>query len=433
MIASSAGGRFGPRGEDDGSASQGFWHGYSVIRVPADGDPRKVIVEQRPILDWINLTAKSRVLRPRQRLDLEGIGREPPGLDTTIRINEIDSHAITHCYDLLLADPDKPWLPLEAEDASDEQLAAQGEGCPSREPTGTQAQVQASGDEDASEAGPCAPYVCLPAQIGTINHTTGDVRAGSGEQERTFGIAVLSVGEQSATWPISFEPRPSFSPPRVPPPPPPSPPAPPAPPANPPVGTVGNFNLPTPPALPSLPLGAELVPPAPPIPPPPPGAANVAPLNLFLSTPGINIAPQSTVIPPPAPPIQPAPPGGARKEARQRQAAAQKSGSEVSEGAEQTQGLGGDLANAPESSDQAMTRRQEAATRRDRVAPGQSFTPLTHRSQPSAWATGLQWGGGMTLMAMVMWFGWMTVRPTPRRREPELPAPAFSRAGRRRR
>ena len=397
VVASSAGGRFGPRGDDSGTASEGYWHGYSVVRIPADGDPTKVIVEQRPILDWINITAKSHVLRPRQRLDLEGIGREPYGIDSTIRINEIDSHAITHRYDLVLADPEKPWLPLKADDAEDEQLKAAGPG-------------------------ECAPYLCMSSSVGTINRTTGDVRAGGGEQERTFGIAVLSVGEQTATWPIAFEPRPSFSPPRVPPPPPPPPPVPPTPPPTPPVGTVGNLNLPTPPALPSLPLGAELVPPAPPIPPPPPGAASVAPLNLFLSVPGINIAPQSTVVPPPAPPIQPAPPGGARKEARQRQAAAQKSGSDSGEGASQAQEFGGDMADAP------PTPRGAEMTRRDNAFTARAGTP-----QQSAWARNLQWGGGMTLMALVLAFGWTTVRPTPRRREPELPAPAWNRAGERRR
>ena len=405
VIASSAGGKFGPRGDDSGSASQGYWHGYSLVRIPADGDPRKVIVEQRPILDWINITAKSHVLRPRQRLELEGIGREPLGIDSVVRTNEIDSHAITHRYDLFLADPDKPWLPLKAEDAEEEQLQAAGPG-------------------------DCGPYLCMPSSVGTIDRQTGNVRAGAGDQERTLGLAVLSVGDQTATWPISFEPRPSFSSPRVPPPPPPPPPAPPAPPANPPLGTVGNLSLPTPPALPSMPLGAELVPPAPPIPPPPPGAASAAPLNLFLAVPGINIAPQSTVIPPPAPPIQPAPPGGARKEARQRQAAAQKSGSEVAR--DESADGAGDLAQTPNETGTAMTRHESNMRRAERVAPGQSFTPLTHRSQPSAWATGLQWGGGMTLMALVLAFGWTTLRPGPRRRLPEVPAPAEARGYRRR-
>lgn len=79
-----------------------------------------------------------------------------------------------------------------------------------------------------------------------------------------------------------------------------------------------------------------------------------------------------------------------------------------------------------------MTRHESNMRRAERVAPGQSFTPLTHRSQPSAWATGLQWGGGMTLMALVLAFGWTTLRPGPRRRLPEVPAPAEARGYRRR-
>jgi hypothetical protein len=150
-------------------------------------------------------------------------------------------------------------------------------------------------------------------------------------------------------------------------------------------------------------------------------------LNLFLNGPGLNIAPQSTVVPPPAPPIQPAPPGGARKEARQKQAATQDSGAGTdSQGVSEAGEQGGDMANTPPGPEQSMTRR-------DRIAPGHSFTPLSHRGQPSAWARDLQWGGGLTLMALVLAFGWITVRPTPRRRQPELPAPAWVRGDWRRR
>jgi hypothetical protein len=71
-----------------------------------------------------------------------------------------------------------------------------------------------------------------------------------------------------------------------------------------------------------------------------------------------------------------------------------------------------------------MTRRDpNASTRRDRLAPTPSFTPLAHRNQPSAWARDLEWGAGMTLMALVLALGYTTVRPGPRRRQPELPAP----------
>jgi hypothetical protein len=104
-----------------------------------------------------------------------------------------------------------------------------------------------------------------------------------------------------------------------------------------------------------------------------------------------------------------------------------------SEGAEEIQGSGGDSANQPPGGDGSpMTRHDpNAATRRERIAPGHSITPLVHHSQPSAWVRSLEWGGGMTLMALVLAFGWLTVRPTPKRREPELPAPAYSRVRRR--
>jgi hypothetical protein len=73
-------------------------------------------------------------------------------------------------------------------------------------------------------------------------------------------------------------------------------------------------------------------------------------------------------------------------------------------------------------------------TRIDRIKPGQSFTPLARASnQPSAWTTGLEYGGGLTLMALVLAFGFQTLRPTPKRREPELPAPAWARSDRYRR
>jgi hypothetical protein len=55
-------------------------------------------------------------------------------------------------------------------------------------------------------------------------------------------------------------------------------------------------------------------------------------------------------------------------------------------------------------------------TRHDRVrADGGSFSMVQHE-QASAWVTGLQLGGGLTIMALVLAFGWMTVRPTPRGR-----------------
>jgi hypothetical protein len=125
-------------------------------------------------------------------------------------------------------------------------------------------------------------------------------------------------------------------------------------------------------------------------------------------------------VPPPAPPIQPAPPGGARKEARQRQAAAQKSGSDSGEEGvdpEDSQSRV-NLGNDP----------SQAATRHSPRNEPLAFTATSSHAQASAWARNLQWGGSLTLMALVLALGWMTVRPTPRRRQPELPAPAHARA-----
>ena len=57
VVAASAGGPFGPDGTEGGAAADGFWHGYSIVRMDKSGDPRKTIVEQRPIFDWISITA----------------------------------------------------------------------------------------------------------------------------------------------------------------------------------------------------------------------------------------------------------------------------------------------------------------------------------------------------------------------------------------
>jgi hypothetical protein len=118
--------------------------------------------------------------------------------------------------------------------------------------------------------------------------------------------------------------------------------------------------------------------------------------------------------------VNPAPPSGARREARQRQAAAQKSGADADEGSE-AQELGGDLANSPDAEigTQAATRHKH------------EFTALTDRDQPSAWARDALLGGGIGIAALVLALGLRTARPTPRRREPEVPAPAWARRTRR--
>jgi hypothetical protein len=139
---------------------------------------------------------------------------------------------------------------------------------------------------------------------------------------------------------------------------------------------------------------------------------------------GIN----ATVVPPSPPPVNPAPPSGsaARKEAKQRQAATAKS--EEGSAAEQTQQSGGDLADSRPSE---MTRHQSAMTRRvpGRLAP--SITAVAHREQPSAWSRDVLYASGLGLAALVLALGFTIVGPTPRRRSPVAPAPAWSRTHRR--
>jgi hypothetical protein len=121
----------------------------------------------------------------------------------------------------------------------------------------------------------------------------------------------------------------------------------------------------------------------------------------------------------PTPPVNPAPPGGARKEARQKQAATAKSEEGGSPDVQKV-----DTANGPVNPTGA------AMTRRDRErATATGFTGVTHAEQRSAWVTGLQWGGGIGLAAIVLALGFTTLRPTPRRRPgPEIaPAPAWAR------
>ncbi|MDX6663181.1 MAG: hypothetical protein QOG09_1283 [Solirubrobacterales bacterium] len=448
LIAASSGGKFGPAGnpggEASGSASNGYWHGYTVVHLDPSGDPAKTAVEQRPIFDWIGLGAKAHVVRPNQHLTLKGEGREAVGIDSALRYDAIDSPAITHCYDLVLADPEKPWLPLEARDASEKQLAAsQLGGCSQRflgsarndSGGGNATAANDSGDGGAvadGKSNPCDPYVCLDRNVATIDGQTGEVDAGDGNRPRAFAIALLSVADKAVVYPLVFEPRPSFSPEppsaiNSPPPPPPLPPG-----ATPP-GAVPPPNIPTPPVPPAPPLGAGLQATAPPAVPLPPN--NTTPtLNLFTSPTSISVAPSLSLFPPAPPVINVAPPTPARPRQEAKKAAVQSSGSENDSPSSETQQLGGDLAQGPASPDQSMTRHDpNSATRRDRIKPGGSFTPMLHHSPPSAWARDLQWGGGLTLMALVLAFGWITVRPTPRRRQPELPAPAYARNRYRRR
>jgi hypothetical protein len=390
VVASSAGGPFGPGGENEGSSGNGFWHGYTTVRLEPDGT---TVVEQRPILDWVGITAPDHVLGPRQSMVLHGYGREPVGTDTPIHYVTIDAPDITHRYDLFTADAERPWLP---------------------------------------KVGPDGSYVAVSPDVATVDRTTGEVKVGSGNHPRAYAVAVLSVGSKAASYPLVLEPRRSFrlaappAPARIlapgglppvqvlaagaaavpgnaPPPPPPPPP-----------GTAS----PATPAVPGLPPPASPAaapppaPPAPPPPPPPPGLGQGLPLAL--SAPLSPVSIQATVIPPTPPPIQPAPPSGgaARKEAKQRQAAAAKS-----EEAGQDQGaadqarLGGDRADGPEMPGHAMSRHRHP------------FTAVVHTDQPSAWVRGALYGGTTTLTALLLALAFTALRPRGRRRAATCKAP----------
>ncbi|MGH2957392.1 MAG: hypothetical protein ACRDL6_10405, partial [Solirubrobacterales bacterium] len=131
LVASGAGGTFGPVNNPvPGDASDGFWHGYSLLHLNLETGA--VRVEQRPIFDWLSIRrpegkAPIRALRANRRIELEGFGREAAAADVPLRYDEIDSHAITHRYDLLAADPSKPWLPA-TDESPPSGLSADGPG-----------------------------------------------------------------------------------------------------------------------------------------------------------------------------------------------------------------------------------------------------------------------------------------------------------------
>lgn len=418
VVASSAGGKLA---DDVTGRREGFWRGYSIVRMDPSGDPDLTIVEQRPVFDWIQLAGPDHVLKAGQKMRLIGEGREPMGVDQPARYVRIDSPSITHRYDLVLADPRRPYLPARDADGN---------------------------------------YVELPPGVGSIDRDTGMVTADKGDHDRIFAIAILSVGGKAATYPLVFEPKRSFKPkpPRVlptaplrpvqqqllrvappvqqPPPPivlgatpaklPPVPPAPP--PAAPPASL--SVELPAPPALPpigSAPAAPGVAPPAPPAPPAPAAAPPPAALSLTVSAPGINVASQGSVIPPPAPPIQPAPPGGARKEARQRQAATAKSESSSDAQSQGESGGGGDGGGG---GSQAFSRRP-AERHPEVVVERHEFTAVRHSaSEWSPWERGAVYGGGMTLAALLLSMTWTAAGPRARRKEPEAPAPAWARTRR---
>jgi hypothetical protein len=359
----------------------------------------------------VSISAIERTLQPGQHVILHGVGREPLSVNEPAQVDPINSPAITHRYDLVQADPTRPWLP----------------------------KTDASGN-----------YLPLDPSVATVNRQTGLVQTGSGTHPRVYAVAVLSVGSMAASYPMVFEPRHNFVQrrsilPQIPPivPPLPTPavhvaaalPQPPPPPSNPPPAPpeIGTLSLPQLPSLTPPPPIAALTPPAPPpppnAPPPPPNAPQPIPLALQakLTPEGIN----GTVVPPSPPPVNPAPPSGsaARKEAKQRQAATAKS-EEGRGAAPEAQGLGGDLADSPLGAQGAqMTRadHQHPYTRaRVSMAPVPSFSAIGAH-QPSAWTRDLLYAGGLGAAALVLALGFSIVRPTPRRRQPRLPAEAWAR------
>jgi hypothetical protein len=419
VVASGGGGKFASEADADGGrASQGFWHGYSVVRVSASGNSGETIVEQRPIYDFVTIEAQERSLRPGQRMTLRGWGRGPVAAHESAgryraRFDRIDNPAVTHRYDLVMADPQRPSLPLE----------------------------DANGD-----------YVPVPARVASVDRQSGLIRAGRGTGERTYAIGLLSVGDKAAGYPMAFEPRRSFAAQRakatLPPLPRPArapaaqapirvaetPPPPSAPPPASPASPMSSQTLqpPTPPQLPSLPPAqapptphmpappAMAPPPPPPAPPALPTQQQPQPLALGAKLQAVAIVP--SVNPPAPPPVNPAPPGGAaaRKEAKQRQAATAKS----EEG-------GGDSAAEGDGAQARINTASDPSHGSSRLNSEHAFTRL-ERPAASPAIRGLLYSGGLGLAALALAAGFLTLRPRTRERRPLLPAAALARVNRRR-
>jgi hypothetical protein len=269
-----------------------------------------------------------------------------------------------------------------------------------------------------------------------IDDQTGEITSRRGSHGRTFALAVLSVGTRATSWPVVFEPGRAFkarprlelTQPRIPQirvrafnatdfnpsAPPPQNPLPP--PVN------ASVRVPAPPVLPSFPpAAASPMPPPPPpqVPPPPPSHKPAAPIDVTVSVVGVTVPPTTGVTAQPTPPVNPSPPSGARREAKQRQAATAKS----EEGGGQEGGEAHGRIDSVDSPNAPATRLPP------RKPEPHAFTAIAHREQASAWAIGLELGGGMTLLALALALGFTTVRPTPRtrRRPPVVPAPAWNR------
>src|SRR5207249_3687544 len=96
-----------------------------------------------------------------------------------LRYDDIASPAITHRYDLLEADPQRPWLPKQV----------------------------------AGNASPHG-YVALDPSIAQVDPQSGKVVTGRGNHPRVYAIAELSVAGKAASYPLVFEPRRSYVAPR---------------------------------------------------------------------------------------------------------------------------------------------------------------------------------------------------------------------------
>jgi hypothetical protein len=199
-----------------------------------------------------------------------------------------------------------------------------------------------------------------------------------------------------------------------------------APPSSPPPPVNTTLNLPAPPALPSFPSATplSLPPPAPPAPPIPPTGQTASGLTVPINLTGVLVPPTPGFTAQPTPPVNPAPPGGARKEARQKQAATAKS--EEGGAGEKASDATGGLAESPIGPPGSTS----AMTRRDRARAEAGSFGMVHHEQASARVTGLQWGGGIAAMALILALGFTTLRPTPRGRRrpgPDIrPAPAWT-------
>lgn len=57
-------------------------------------------------------------------------------------------------------------------------------------------------------ANPCEPYLRLPEHIGEIDKYSGAIQAGNGKYPVTFAIAILSVADHVASYPVMFQKEP---------------------------------------------------------------------------------------------------------------------------------------------------------------------------------------------------------------------------------